>query len=122
MASSLGMATFWQPSRSAWNVPCLRMSELSDTDKRAYVLADNKLAANAGWDKELLAIELQGLVDVDYQIELTGFSIGETDMAIQIGKTQPLPATICQKMPFLSQKKIPRRRDRETSGNLGTIG
>jgi ParB-like chromosome segregation protein Spo0J len=43
-------------------VPTCRLSHLSDTDKRAYVLADNRLAERAGWDKELLAIELQGLV------------------------------------------------------------
>src|SRR6266404_2299421 len=44
-------------------VPTCRLSHLSATDKRAYILADNKLAEKAGWDKELLAIELQGLID-----------------------------------------------------------
>ena len=63
-------------------VPCLRLSRLTEADKRAYILADNKLAMNAGWDKELLAIELQGLIDAKYDIDLTGFSIGEIDMAI----------------------------------------
>ncbi len=63
-------------------VPCLRLSNLSQTDTRAYVLADNKLALNAGWDKELLAIELQGLIEANYNIELTGFSIGEADIVI----------------------------------------
>src|SRR5215471_13041855 len=42
-------------------VPTCRLSHLSEADKRAYVLADNKLAEKAGWDRELLAIELQGL-------------------------------------------------------------
>jgi len=64
-------------------VPCLRLSHLSEADKRAYVLADNKLALNAGWDKALLAIELQALVDVDYAVEVTGFSIGEVDAVLQ---------------------------------------
>lgn len=63
-------------------VPCLRLACLSDADKRAYILADNKLALNAGWDKELLAIELQGLIDAKYDIDLTGFSIGEADIII----------------------------------------
>src|SRR3954466_13477116 len=40
-------------------VPTLRLSHLSAAERRAYVLADNKLALNAGWDRELLAIELQ---------------------------------------------------------------
>ncbi|MEQ1615273.1 MAG: ParB/Srx family N-terminal domain-containing protein, partial [Hyphomicrobiaceae bacterium] len=64
-------------------VPCLRLSHLTETEKRAYVLADNKLALNAGWDKELLAIELQGLIEADYQVEATGFSIGEVDVVLQ---------------------------------------
>ena len=64
------------------DVPCLRLKELSDADKRAYILADNKLALNAGWDKELLAIELQGLIDFKYDLDLTGFSIGEVETVI----------------------------------------
>jgi ParB-like chromosome segregation protein Spo0J len=43
-------------------VPVLMLSHLSTAERRAYILADNKLAENAGWDKELLAIELQGLI------------------------------------------------------------
>ena len=45
-------------------VPTVRLSHLSEADKRAYVLADNKLAEKAGWDRELLAIELQGLIEL----------------------------------------------------------
>ena len=48
-------------------VPCLRLPHLTEAEKRAYVLADNKLALNAGWDQELLAIELQGLVEVEFR-------------------------------------------------------
>ena len=61
------------------NVPTLRLSHLDATQRRAYVLADNKLAANAGWDRELLAIELQALVDLDFEVEITGFSLAEVD-------------------------------------------
>jgi len=64
-------------------VPCLRLSHLSEADKRTDVLADNKLALNAGWDKGLLALELQALVDIDYPVEVTGFSIGEVDAVLQ---------------------------------------
>ncbi len=64
------------------DVPCLRLKDLSDADKRAYILADNKLALNAGWDKDLLAIELQGLIDFKYDLDLTGFSICEVDTVI----------------------------------------
>jgi ParB-like chromosome segregation protein Spo0J len=72
-ARLLGLAT----------VPTLRLSHLSETQRRAYVLADNKLAQNAGWDREVLAIELQPLVALDFDVKLTGFSIAETDLIIE---------------------------------------
>ncbi len=64
-------------------VPCVRLSHLSESDKRAYVLADNRLAEKAGWDNEVLAIELQHLVDVGFDIDLTGFEPAETDLIIE---------------------------------------
>ena len=54
-------------------------------ERRAYVLADNKLALNAGWDREILAIELQALVDLEFDVELTGFSLAEIDLAARRG-------------------------------------
>src|SRR5436305_1327406 len=63
-------------------VPTVRLSHLSENDKRAYILADNKLAEKAGWDKEILAIELQGLIDLDVEIELTGFETPEVDIIL----------------------------------------
>ena len=63
-------------------VPTLTLSHLSEADRRAYVPADNKLALNAGWECEILAIELQGLVDLHYDVELTGFSLAETDFIL----------------------------------------
>lgn len=64
-------------------VPTLKLSHLNDSERRAYILADNKLALNAGWDNELLAIELQGLLDDDFDLELTGFDIAEIDFIIE---------------------------------------
>jgi DNA modification methylase len=63
-------------------VPVVRLSHLSEADKRAYVIADNRLAEKAGWDREILAIELQGLVELKYEIELTGFEIAEIDLML----------------------------------------
>src|SRR5256885_1698124 len=56
-------------------VPTIRIEHLSEAQKRAYVLADNKIASNAGWDPEILAIELQHLstIDLDFDVEITGF-------------------------------------------------
>jgi DNA modification methylase len=64
--------------------PCLRVDHMSAAEKRAYVLADNKLALNAGWDEELLALELKELMsaDVEFSIDVTGFSIAEVDQLI----------------------------------------
>src|ERR1700730_18864641 len=63
-------------------VPTVRLSHLSETDKRAYILADNKLAEKAGWDREILAIELQGLIDLDVEVDLTGFEMPEVDIIL----------------------------------------
>jgi DNA modification methylase len=64
-------------------VPTCRLSHLSEAEKRAYVLADNKLAEKSGWDKELLAIELQGLIELDVDVELTGFETAEIDLILE---------------------------------------
>jgi DNA modification methylase len=71
-------------------VPTLALSHLTEAEKRAYVIADNKLALNAGWDREILAIELQGLIDLDFEVELTGFSLAEIDLVLdEAGEADP---------------------------------
>jgi DNA modification methylase len=73
------------------NVPTVRLSHLSDADKRAYILADNKLAEKAGWDREILAIELQSLIDLNFDIELTGFETAEIDLLLdEVREAAPL--------------------------------
>src|ERR1700733_1218190 len=61
-------------------IPTLRLSHLTGAERRAYILADNKLAQNAGWDREILALELQALFDLDFDVDLTGFGVAEIDM------------------------------------------
>ena len=68
-ARQLGLAT----------VPCIRLGYLSEAQKRAYILADNQLALNGGWDEELLALELRDLKDMDYELALTGFELDDID-------------------------------------------
>ena len=66
-----------------WHVvPVLRIEHLDGAEKRAYILADNRLAEEAGGDKEILAIELQSLIDLDFSIELTGFDMVEIDFVL----------------------------------------
>jgi DNA modification methylase len=64
-------------------VPTCRLSHLSEADKRAYILADNRLAEKAGWDRQILAIELQGLIELDVEIELTRFETAEIDLLLE---------------------------------------
>ena len=64
-------------------VPCRLLSEMSEAQKRAYVLADNKLALNAGWDEQLLAEELGALQEFQFDVSLTGFSIPEIDGLVE---------------------------------------
>jgi DNA modification methylase len=59
------------------SVPCIRLGYLSESQKRAYVIADNKLALNAGWDDELLSLELRDLQLNDFDLSLTGFNEDE---------------------------------------------
>lgn len=61
------------------DVPCIRLSHLNESQKRAYVIADNKLALNAGWDDELLALEIKDLQEVDFDISLLGFEDAELE-------------------------------------------
>lgn len=58
-------------------VPCIRLEGLTDAQKRAYVIADNKIALNAGWDEKLLALELQELSDLGFSLGSTGFTSEE---------------------------------------------
>jgi DNA modification methylase len=60
-------------------VPCIRLSHLSEQQKRAYVIADNKLAENAGWDREVLSGEMELLRLGDYDLALLGFDADDLD-------------------------------------------
>ena len=65
-------------------VPTIPLAELTEAEKRAYILADNKLAENAGWDEELLALELNYIaqLDVEFDLTVTGFETAEIDLLI----------------------------------------
>ncbi|MDA3806645.1 MAG: ParB/Srx family N-terminal domain-containing protein [Thiomicrorhabdus sp.] len=60
-------------------VPCIVLDHLTELQKKAYVIADNKLALNAEWSEDLLASELQKLIDEDYTVAVTGFDDAELD-------------------------------------------
>lgn len=60
-------------------VPCIRLAHLTENQKRAYVIADNKLALNAGWDEEMLKLEIKDLEASDFDISLLGFDAEELE-------------------------------------------
>lgn len=66
------------------DVPCIDLAHLTPTQKRAYILADNKLALQAGWDQDLLKLELRELADSGFDIDLAGFSEAELKSALGI--------------------------------------
>ena len=60
-------------------VPTIMLQNLTEAQKKAYVIADNKLALNAGWDEEMLAVEIEELLDQGYDTDLLGFEADEID-------------------------------------------
>jgi len=80
-AQLLGLAT----------VPCLRLAHLTDAQKRAYIIADNQLALNAGWDESILAAELQALDGLEFDLGLIGFDVGELEKLLALSVTDDTP-------------------------------
>lgn len=99
-AKLLGLAT----------VPTLRLSHLSAEERRAYVLADNKLALNAGWDQDILAIELQALIDLDFDVTLTGFSLAEVDYTLDAARERnpDAPPGVEDEIPPIKAEAVSR--------------
>ena len=80
-------------------VPCVRITHLTSAQKRAYILADNRLAELSGWDEDLLQVELEEInhLDCDFDLTLTGFETPEIDNLLQ-----PDTAPASEKTDFLS--------------------
>jgi DNA modification methylase len=102
-AKQIGLAT----------VPVIRLEHLSDAEKRAYILADNKLAEKAGWDREILAIELQHLIalELDFDVSLTGFELPEIDILIDELSPTPAKADPADAVPEVTGPAVTRLGD-----------
>ena len=81
-ARELGMAV----------VPVIELTHLSEAQRRAYVIADNRLALDAGWDEDLLAEELKALEGLDFNLELTGFDLDELHALLDDETVEEAPA------------------------------
>lgn len=80
-ARELGMTT----------VPVIELTHLTEAQKRAYVIADNRLALDAGWDEDLLAEELKALEGLDFNLELTGFDLDELHDLLEDESAEEVP-------------------------------
>jgi ParB-like chromosome segregation protein Spo0J len=85
-------------------VPTIELSHLTNEQKRAYVIADNKLALNAGWDNELLALEINDLKDVGYDLDILGF--GEHELQSLFGNEEKTDQDQPTKINFTIQFNI----------------
>ena len=97
-------------------VPTLRIEHLSDVEKRAYIIADNKLAEKAGWDTEILAIEFQTLGELGFELELTGFELPEIEMMLD-AEAQKTSAIKDDPLPDLVPNRVST-----TPGDLWVLG
>jgi hypothetical protein len=93
------------------HVPACRLSGLDAAKRRAYALADNKLALNAGWDRTALAVELQALADLKFDAEVTGFSCAEIEVVSLGAAAHRRRSAPAAGQDGATEPRGPRRRD-----------
>lgn len=90
---------------------------LTDADRTLLLLADNRLAEKAGWDRRLLALELQALIDLDFEVETTGFEMAEIDIVLdEAGEAQDPAGSPDADTPALPASPVSQ------SGDLWLLG
>ena len=92
-------------------VPCIRLAHLTESQRRAYVIADNRLALNAGWDEEMLAREMRDLIDGGYDVGLTGFESKEIDALLAGLDATPEGETDADDVPALQDEAVTQPGD-----------
>ena len=96
-------------------VPCIVLSGLTEAQKKAYVIADNKMALNAGWNEELLKTELENLKELDFDLDLTGFNIDELDDIL--GKNEEEAEIVEDEVPEVPEEPKAKLGDIYQLGN-----
>ncbi|MCM1323408.1 MAG: site-specific DNA-methyltransferase [Acetobacter sp.] len=92
-------------------VPVVRLPHLTETQRRALVIADNKIALNAGWDEEMLAIEMKELDEMDFNLDLLGFSLDELKEFEQFGEPETEAQTDEDEVPEVPVEAITKAGD-----------
>lgn len=96
-------------------VPCIVLKGLTEAQKKAYIIADNKMALNAGWDEELLKLELENLKELDFDLELTGFDVDELDDIL--GKNEEETEIVEDEVPEVPEEPKAKLGDIYQLGN-----
>ncbi|MEP2726926.1 site-specific DNA-methyltransferase [Roseibium sp.] len=101
------------------SIPCIRLSALNPAQRRGYLIADNKIALNASWDIEALALEFGDLLEMDFEVDLTGFEQPEVDKVMydvaQASTKHEAPEDACPPTPSASEV-VTRSGDHWTLG------
>ncbi|QPI00123.1 ParB N-terminal domain-containing protein [Campylobacter concisus] len=92
-------------------VPTIELKGLSEAQKRAYVIADNKLALNAGWDEDLLKAELEALQNLDFDLEFAGFSEDELEEMGLLGDGIEINTDKADDVPEIEEHPIIKQGD-----------
>ena len=86
-------------------VPCLFVEDLTETQKRAYILADNKLALDAGWDDEILKQEIKALDDLNFDVSIAGFDLDDFDFSQSDIEFQEDDYDVEERLPEIPKSK-----------------
>jgi DNA modification methylase len=98
-------------------VPVIPLGHLSEAEKRAYIIADNKLAENAGWDEKMLRAELQDLLNEDFDLSVTGFSEDELKALLDESGDPLEGETDAEEAPPVAEEAVSRPGDLWLLGN-----
>ncbi len=92
-------------------VPVVRLPHLTETQRRALVIADNKIALNAGWDEEMLALEMEELKEFDFDLDILGFSEDELKELDAFGEPETEPQSEEDDVPEVPDEPITKYGD-----------
>ena len=92
-------------------VPVVVLDHLSETQRRAYILADNKIALNAGWDSALLADEVRDLQTEGFDLNLAGFSSDELDALLALPEEPEAAPAVEERIPDVPIQPVTRPGD-----------
>ena len=106
-------------------VPCVFADYLTEAQKKAYIIADNRMAMDAGWDEELLRVEIEALQAEAFDVSLTGFDPNEIDDLFRVIRARLLPKFIILALapppPALAFMKVKKKRRIPAERRMGRI-